>query len=82
MTFSEAKEILDRHNKWRRDNHVPNQYEMVNPTELGIAIETAIEALSGCVGINCESYNDVVDLYRELNELKSKSDRFDAYIWR
>lgn len=82
MTFSEAKEILDRHNKWRRDNHVPNKYEMVNPTELGIAIETAIEALSGCISSECESYSDIVDNYRELNELKSKSDRFDAYIWR
>jgi hypothetical protein len=70
MTFSEAKEILDRHNKWRRDNHVPNQYEMVNPTELGIAIETAIEALSGCIGSGCESYNDVVSDYRELRHLQ------------
>lgn len=70
MTFSEAKEILDKHNKWRRDNHVPNQYEMVNPTKLGIAIETAIEALSGCIGSECESYNDVVSNYRELRYLQ------------
>jgi hypothetical protein len=63
MTFTEAKEILEHHNLWRRDNHVPNKYEMVNPTELGIAIETAIEALSCCINSECESYNDVTNNY-------------------
>jgi hypothetical protein len=42
---------------------VPNKYEMVNPTELGIAIETAIEALSYCINSECESYNDVTNNY-------------------
>lgn len=70
MTFTEAKRILELHNLWRRDNHVPNKYEMVNPTELGIAIETAIEALSGCIGSECESYSDVVSNYRELRYLQ------------
>ncbi len=70
MTFTEAKKILVQHNLWRRDNHVPNQYEMVNPTELGIAIETAIEALSGCISSECESYSDVVSNWRELRYLQ------------
>lgn len=72
MTFTEARKILELHNLWRRDNSVPNKYEMVNPTELGIAIETAIEALNGCIGSGCESYSDVVDIYRELRYLKYK----------
>lgn len=63
MTFSEAKKILELHNLWRRDNHVPNKYEMVNPTELGIAIETAIEALNCCINSECKSYNDVTNNY-------------------
>lgn len=63
MTFTEAKRILELHNLWRRDNHVPNKYEMVNPTELGIAIETAIDALSRCVNSEYESYNSVTNNY-------------------
>jgi len=59
MTFTEAKRILELHNLWRRDNHVPNKYEMVNPTELGIAIETAIESLNFCIELGAESYSDM-----------------------
>lgn len=70
MTFTEAKRILELHNKWRRDNNIPNKYEMVNHTELGIAIETAIEALTGCIGSECESYSDIVSNYRELRYLQ------------
>lgn len=72
MTFTEARKILEFHNLWRRDNSVPNKYEMVDPTELSTAIETAIEALSGCIGSGCESYSDVVDIYRELRYLRYK----------
>ena len=74
MTFTEAKKILELHNLWRRDNHVPNKHEMVNPTELGIAIETAIDALNGCISSGCEYYSDIVDVYRELHYLKCKHD--------
>lgn len=70
MTFTEAKEILEHHNLWRRDDHVPNKYEMVNPTELGAAIEIAIEALSECIRSGCESYSDIVSNYRELRYLQ------------
>ena len=70
MTFTEAKRILELHNKWRRDTNIPNKYEIVDPTELGIAIETAIEALSGCIGSECESYSDIVSNYRELSYLQ------------
>lgn len=42
---------------------MPNKYEMVNPTELGIAIETAIEALNCCINSECKSYNDVTNNY-------------------
>lgn len=45
MSMRDAMKILIQHNKWRRDNHIPNKYEMVNPTELGIAIEVAIDTL-------------------------------------
>ena len=72
MTFTEAKRILELHNKWRRDTHIPNKYEMVDSSELGIAIETAIEALTGCISSECESYSDIVDVYRELHYLKYK----------
>lgn len=31
--------VLLQHNRWRRDNEVPNSRRMVNPTELGKAID-------------------------------------------
>ena len=45
-SIKEAMNILINHNKWRRDMHVPNQYEMVNPTDLGKAIDVAIAVLN------------------------------------
>ena len=45
MKLSEAIEILEKHNLWRRDNNVPSIYESTDPKDLGIAIEIAIEYL-------------------------------------
>lgn len=42
MKLSTAVEILEKHNRWRRCNE---DSEMVNPTQLGIAIDTIIEYL-------------------------------------
>lgn len=42
MTIKEAIIILELHNEWRRDNNVPSIYKMVNPKELGIAIDTVV----------------------------------------
>lgn len=39
MKYSEAIEILEKHNRWRRSG----DGEMVNPTELGLAIDCIIE---------------------------------------
>ena len=38
-----AVETLEQHNKWRRDEHVPNSQPMVDPKELGKAIDLAVE---------------------------------------
>ena len=46
MSPEQALDILVRHNKWRRDDHIPNSCDMVNPTDLGIAIDVAIRVLS------------------------------------
>lgn len=35
--------VLLQHNRWRRDNEVPNSRRMVNPTELGKAIDFVID---------------------------------------
>jgi hypothetical protein len=59
MTVEEARDILIQHNKWRRDNSVPNSETMVNPTELGIAIDVAIDVLMEHIdkySLNEESY--------------------------
>lgn len=43
MKLKKAVEILEKHNKWRRDNSIPSKYEMANPKELGIAIDTVVQ---------------------------------------
>ena len=40
MKLKKAIEILELHNKWRRDNE--GIYKMANPKELGIAIDTVV----------------------------------------
>lgn len=67
MTFDEAKELLIYYNKWRRDNNVPNSYEMPNPKEIGKAIDVAVEALSKCINLENTSYN-------ELNKASQEND--------
>ena len=43
MELKEAIEILERHNKWRRGAEIPQE----SPGELGIAIDTVLEAVMG-----------------------------------
>lgn len=43
MKLKEAAEILERHNKWRRDNSITHKHEMADPKELGIAIDTVVQ---------------------------------------
>lgn len=45
MDYRTALDLLIKFNLWRRDNNIPNQYEMPNPTDIGKAIDTAISAL-------------------------------------
>ena len=45
MTLSQAIEILETHNKWRRDRNDVNKHPMTNPTHLGIAIDLIVEHL-------------------------------------
>lgn len=51
MSIKDAMKILIQHNKWRRDNHIPNKYDMVNPTELGKAIEVAINVMKELIDV-------------------------------
>lgn len=46
MTYEEARDMLVYYNMWRRDDHVPNSYKQPNPSEIGVAIDTAIKCLS------------------------------------
>lgn len=52
MKLSKAIEILEKHNKWRRGN---DDYEMANPKELGIAIETVIKYCKSVVAKNAQT---------------------------
>ena len=51
MSMKDAMKILIQHNKWRRDNHIPNKYDMVNPAELGKAIEIAINTMQELIDV-------------------------------
>ena len=37
--------VLNEHNKWRRDEHVPNSLPMQDPTELGLALDFATDVI-------------------------------------
>jgi hypothetical protein len=51
MTIKEAREILVEHNEWRRfDGELGESKRMVNPTDLGIAIDTVV--LDGWITID------------------------------
>jgi len=43
MNLGRAIEILELHNKWRRDNL--GKYKMAEPKELGEAIDTVVSKL-------------------------------------
>lgn len=51
MTYPEARDLLIQFNLWRRDDHVPNAYEMPTPIEIGVAIDTAVEAIEELLNI-------------------------------
>ena len=60
MTRDEARDLLIWYNKWRRDDNVPNSYEMPNPKQIGIAIDVAIDALSQLILIT-NKYSEFKD---------------------
>lgn len=43
---------LEVHNKWRRDDNVPNAYPMQDPTEIGKAIDFAVEYIKSFINLN------------------------------
>ena len=42
MKLEEAIKVLENHNEWRRNNDIPNSIVMVDPKELGIAIDIVV----------------------------------------
>lgn len=53
MDYKTALDLLIKFNLWRRDNNIPNQYDMPNPTDIGKAIDVAIKLLDSTV--NCQT---------------------------
>lgn len=45
MDVKDALDVLIKYNLWRRDNNIPNKYDMPNPTDIGKAIDVAISVL-------------------------------------
>lgn len=46
MDLKEVINVLEEHNRWRRDKNVPAKTKMAEPKVLGIAIDTAIKHLN------------------------------------
>ena len=58
MTIRQAIEIVELHNKWRRDND--DKFKMADPKELGIALDTLVAVAKGF----CEMCSmDEVEMY-------------------
>jgi len=53
MDINKAIEILDNHNKWRRDSE--GVYKMAEPKELGIAIDTVVSEFRSNLSLDCVS---------------------------
>lgn len=62
MNLEEARDILIAYNKWRIDDHIPNQHEMPNPTKLGIALEIAISSIDRLIELR-EGYRVIKEKY-------------------
>lgn len=43
MELRHAVAVLMQHNRWRRDQHVPNHRKMVNAKDLGRAIDLVVD---------------------------------------
>lgn len=62
MEIEKAIEILENHNKWRRNTDDSLDLKQANPTELGIAIETVVKKIK--FGFNCnENFKIIHDIY-------------------
>lgn len=68
MNLEEARDILIAHNKWRRDDHIPNQYEMPNPIKLGIALEVAISSIDRLIELR-EGYRVIKENMEVLTKI-------------
>lgn len=45
MSIQEAIDVLTQYNLWRRDDNIPNSYEMPEPKIIGIAVDKAVETM-------------------------------------
>ena len=45
MDITRAIHVLEKHNEYRRDRNVPSKVDIQNPTEIGQAIDLAVQVL-------------------------------------
>ena len=62
MEIEKAIEILENHNKWRRNTDDSLDLKQANPTELGIAIEIVVKKFK--IGFNCnDNFKIIHDIH-------------------
>jgi len=54
MEIEKAIEILENHNKWRRNIDDSLDLKQANPTDLGIAIETVVKKFKPIIDCECQ----------------------------
>ena len=72
MKLNEAIVILENHNEWGRDKEVPNSIVMVDPAELGIAIDVVVSEVKK---FNISGVGSCPDLTSVWNEAVTKQDK-------
>jgi hypothetical protein len=77
MKLNEAIVILENHNEWMRDKEVPNSIVMVDPAELGIAIDVVVSEVKK---FNISGVSDIVHR-AELKVLENVSDYIPCEIY-
>ena len=81
MNIEKAIEILELHNKWRRDNN--SKYEMAEPKELGIAIDTVVSEFKNLHLQNVSNRRELLFAFEEYwNKNNCDGERFSEVVCR
>ena len=80
MKLNEAIVILENHNEWMRDKEVPNSIVMVDPAELGIAIDVVVSEVKKFNISGVSQQRELLKAYAELIQKDYTNHFFDDAV--